>query len=435
MKHLKLMLAMALVLVVVLALASCGCEHVYDETITTQPTCTEEGVKTFTCSLCGEAYTEAVAATGHTYTDKVVDPTCTAEGYTEHTCACGDTYKDSETAKVAHTYAETVTAPTCTVAGYTTYTCVCGDTYTGAETAATGVHVYVPTLVEMTAEQAALNPDAVGIVKSVCSCGAEDASAEQTAALVFLNFDETIDTATYVGSEAYNTLASGGSFKSEESKQAAAYLDSQKNLAITVANGNSTGAAITEDGKLVTLGQTQYTQLMNDLKLASVDAKYKNFTMSFDVTINKEPVLDSKNQKPRIIAITDEKFLNNKNIYLALDVVDLDTNADDDVKVYEVISQCFNENSTKPVLEQATGYKITLGKTYSFILDAKEADGIYTYTLYIKEISEATYTNVGTYEYIPYSRSDRQSFVTFSYKTENTGNIFDNFVISVPLAK
>lgn len=432
MKHLKLMLAMALVLVVVLALASCGCEHVYDETITTQPTCTEEGVKTFTCSLCGEAYTEAVAATGHTYTDKVVDPTCTAEGYTEHTCACGDTYKDSETAKVAHTYAETVTAPTCSVGGYTTYTCVCGDTYTGAETAATGVHVYVPTLVEMTAEQAAANPDAIGVIKYACSCGVVDETAEQKAALVFMNFDEPVDTATYEGSEGYGKASTD---QKEEMKTALAIIDSQKNLDIYNSTSNNRAVMWTGDGKLQTVAGTQYVQLTNDLKLASRNAKYTDFTVSFDLTINKEPATNSKGWKPRLFAITDQNFLNNKPIYIGLDTTDVDTNADDDVKSFEVFAMGSNESGKTFVLEQGTGFYVTLGKTYSFIIDAKVADGIYTFTLSIKEAGAAEYTTTGTYEYIPYDRSDRQSHISFNYSQDSNGNIFDNFVISVPLAK
>ncbi len=44
-------------------LAGCGkCEHEYDNgVITKKPTCTEEGEKTFTCSLCEETKTESVA--------------------------------------------------------------------------------------------------------------------------------------------------------------------------------------------------------------------------------------------------------------------------------------------------------------------------------------------------------------------------------------
>ena len=39
--------------------------HTYTEAITKQPTCTEEGVKTFTCSVCSHSYTETLLVKGH----------------------------------------------------------------------------------------------------------------------------------------------------------------------------------------------------------------------------------------------------------------------------------------------------------------------------------------------------------------------------------
>ena len=46
-----------------------GKNHVYGEgEVTTAPTCTDDGERTFTCS-CGDSYTEAVDATGHSYAD------------------------------------------------------------------------------------------------------------------------------------------------------------------------------------------------------------------------------------------------------------------------------------------------------------------------------------------------------------------------------
>jgi len=49
-----------------------GCEHVWGEgEITTAPDCTNSGVRTFTCSECGDTTTEPVAATGHTFVDGI----------------------------------------------------------------------------------------------------------------------------------------------------------------------------------------------------------------------------------------------------------------------------------------------------------------------------------------------------------------------------
>ena len=58
-----------------------GCTHEYASEVTTAATCTEDGVETFTCALCGDSYTKTIAATGHNY----VDNTCTV---------CGDTIAD-----------------------------------------------------------------------------------------------------------------------------------------------------------------------------------------------------------------------------------------------------------------------------------------------------------------------------------------------------
>lgn len=45
------------------------CNHTYTEEVTTEPGCETTGVKTFTCSKCGDKYTEDIEATGHAYQD------------------------------------------------------------------------------------------------------------------------------------------------------------------------------------------------------------------------------------------------------------------------------------------------------------------------------------------------------------------------------
>lgn len=58
--------------------------HSYTSSVTTQPTCTSTGVKTFTCS-CGASYTETIAKTSHNSNTKIpaVAPTCRETGLTE----------------------------------------------------------------------------------------------------------------------------------------------------------------------------------------------------------------------------------------------------------------------------------------------------------------------------------------------------------------
>lgn len=144
--------------------------HSYIEKITKEPTCTEEGEKTYTCD-CGDSYTEKIPATGHNFIDGecghcgekdpdhhehdykeeiTKDPTCTEAGEKTYTCDCGDSYteeipatghkfvdgecehcgeKDPDYHK--HNYTEEITKEaTCTEEGEKTYTCDCGDSYT-----------------------------------------------------------------------------------------------------------------------------------------------------------------------------------------------------------------------------------------------------------------------------------------------------------------
>lgn len=114
--------------------------HDYSSEITTEPTCTETGVMTYTCSRCGDSYTEDIEATGHSYVATDSSATCTEGGYTTYVCSeCGDTYTDNATEPLGHDYtSEVTTEPTCTETGIMTYTCSrCGDSYT-EEIAATG---------------------------------------------------------------------------------------------------------------------------------------------------------------------------------------------------------------------------------------------------------------------------------------------------------
>ncbi len=108
--------------------------HSYSGKVTTAATCTTAGVTTYTCGNCGDTYTEAIAATGHSYSAVVTAPTCTAEGYTTYTCSsCGDSYTADTVASLGHSYdnGTVTTAATCTVPGVKTFSCtVCDHSYT-----------------------------------------------------------------------------------------------------------------------------------------------------------------------------------------------------------------------------------------------------------------------------------------------------------------
>lgn len=109
--------------------------HTWGEwTVTKQPTCTEVGAQTHTCTVCGETAKEAIPALGHDYVATVTAPTCTAKGYTTHTCSrCGDHYTDSETDPLGHDWGDWVVTKEATETedGARTRTCKrCGETET-----------------------------------------------------------------------------------------------------------------------------------------------------------------------------------------------------------------------------------------------------------------------------------------------------------------
>lgn len=110
--------------------------HSYDEgVVTKEPTCTEKGVKTYTCSGCdegteGHSYTEDISATGHAWDQGVetTKRTCVADGVITYTCAnanCPEKTKTGVAPKTGHNYDEGVvtTEPTCSEKGVKTFTC------------------------------------------------------------------------------------------------------------------------------------------------------------------------------------------------------------------------------------------------------------------------------------------------------------------------
>ena len=119
-----------------------GHKHEYQSAVTKEATCTEAGIRTYTCS-CGDQYTEEIDAAGHQEVkDPAVEPTETTEGKTEgsHCGVCGAVLKAQESIPALgkpeepghkHTYESTVKKkPTCIEPGVKIFICSCGEKYT-----------------------------------------------------------------------------------------------------------------------------------------------------------------------------------------------------------------------------------------------------------------------------------------------------------------
>ncbi len=95
--------------------SSGGHSHSYTSTITKEPTCTEEGVRTYTCSYDGSTYTEAIPALGHEWGNWKPDGK-----HLTHTRTCSRGCTETKNCEYTVTTAN----------DKDTYTCpVCGDTY------------------------------------------------------------------------------------------------------------------------------------------------------------------------------------------------------------------------------------------------------------------------------------------------------------------
>ena len=103
--------------------------HTYDEgVVTKEATIYEKGIKTFTCSACGDTYTEDIPMVEKTWhKGDTVAPTCTEQGYTVYICDQDATLTENRDFVDAldHDWGEGVVtkAATCTEDGEKTFTC------------------------------------------------------------------------------------------------------------------------------------------------------------------------------------------------------------------------------------------------------------------------------------------------------------------------
>ena len=113
-------------------------EHSWDAgKVTKAATCTEKGIRTYTCQSCGITRTEDIPALGHkAVTDAAVAATCETDGKTEgsHCSVCGTILTAQKTVKATgHDWDEgkITKAATCEEKGVKTYTCrICKKTRT-----------------------------------------------------------------------------------------------------------------------------------------------------------------------------------------------------------------------------------------------------------------------------------------------------------------
>ena len=200
-----------------------------DGEVTTAPTCTVAGVKTFTCTTCNETKTEPVDALGHDFAGGAWQ----SDG-ANHWKKCSRC--DVTEPKSAHTWndGEVTTAPTCTVAGEKTFTCTecsatnvqtidaLGHDFTGAwqkdtdnhwkQCSHSGCTATDDKAAHRWAEQTILEATCTADGKKLCIC--KDCLAAKSETLpatghTLTHHAEKAPTCTEIGWNAYDTCACG----------------------------------------------------------------------------------------------------------------------------------------------------------------------------------------------------------------------------------
>ena len=142
-------------------------DHIWDNgKVTTKPSCITPGIKTYTCTVCQKTKIEEIPATGHQHTEvrNVKEATCTKEGYTGDTyCTdCGEKLSDGKILpKKDHDYeVKEHKDATCTKAGYTLFICKnCGDEKREEIPAAGHLHTEIKNAKEATCMKAGYTGD------------------------------------------------------------------------------------------------------------------------------------------------------------------------------------------------------------------------------------------------------------------------------------
>ena len=113
--------------------------HHYDIVeVTIEPTCYEDGLRTYTCSTCddgveGHSYTEPISAGHNLQFSYHTDPTCSQQGYDTYVCSrCQVAVRKNFENPLGHRYSEEIIPVNCTEDGGILYTCtVCDESEPG----------------------------------------------------------------------------------------------------------------------------------------------------------------------------------------------------------------------------------------------------------------------------------------------------------------
>ena len=107
------------------------CNHEFVFTVTSQPSCSQQGEEAASCKHCTYSYSNTIPKIAHNYDEGIVEkaPTCKEEGIMKYSCVACDAVRTEAIPVAIHTFGtvELTKVPNCTEQGEKTATChVCG---------------------------------------------------------------------------------------------------------------------------------------------------------------------------------------------------------------------------------------------------------------------------------------------------------------------
>ena len=375
----------ALIAVLALVLSACGGET--PDTTETQPADTHQ----------------------HVYESRVVEPTCSEGGFTVYTCTeCGDRYTDDKkpaTGECSYERRQMLPSEKTAVYGidaayFDAEVCSgCGD-----------MIVYSAVLAELTFDGEPVPPF--------------DYTPSENYKAAIATIPDCLAALGLEGEEAAAMEASW--------RKMLDFIDQQMYLDAWFSSSGVRGAHL-ENGALV--GDWQFF-VWDDLCLSSKAPAYAQFSISFDLAVNGNLKKGSVNDFAAIFgtggttsASGDESMWRNP-WRLCLNSTPAADGSHELVCAYWTYAAGVGTRYVTP-----TGMYIEKGKTYSYRLDFGYDDPIGdlpTYRLLVKEAGEEEYRDLGTYAYAP--RPETSSFKFFDPNCAN-GNVLDNFKIFVDLSE
>lgn len=271
--------------------------HSYTPSVTKEPTCSENGVRTYTCSRCGDSYTETISKTGHQHTEirGAKKATCTVDGYSGDTyCTdCGTKIKTGKTIpKTGHTWTkgDVVKEATCSEEGKRIYICsTCHEEK--EESIAKKAHTWEVFRVTKKADGA---DNIVSYIKKCKVCGEEQEDTMTT--ITDFSMYWQVGTASYYSSKMDKEQKEGISIR---------YLSyfnptDAEDKSLSVTSSDPDIAQIDETAKTITLKKTGGVVI-------TVTAKYNpTVTKSYDITVTHDWETTDKGKKCKVCGAVEE---------------------------------------------------------------------------------------------------------------------------------